>query len=394
MKKILFYNHFNHGDLHIARGFVKKISDIFFDYDPYFLHRRNVNTLKDLNFKHESSPLDSISIDSSFYKENDDIYCNTWYGSGDRKYLQQYGISFDCLYSIFDDFVKNTFDTSLYDIDPCIENWFPNINYSKFNIENINNWLEKNIKPKILIVNGHSRSGQSDNFIMTEMINYFSRLNNYNIIYTNIEHDEFSKEYKPLEKENVFFTNDIIGNLDFDLNEIAYLSTHCDIIIGRATGAFTFAFNYDNLFKRKIKMISLSNLMTEQSNKFWISSKFKDKINYNSEVIKRNRKVHIMDTLGGLIDKLSICNLKMWNAQDILYQIRKMSFEEYKEKYFSSEEGARKLWKIFQKACDLNLQRNVLIDEIDKRIIEIIDSSKNGEDLDNGKFIQRKHKSY
>lgn len=100
------------------------------------------------------------------------------------------------------------------------------------------------------------------------------------------------------------------------------------------------------------------------------------------------------DTLGGLIDKMITVDMKMWNNQELLYEIRRMSFDEYKAKYFSSESGAEELWKCLKKACDLNVQRNQLIDEIDEKIIEMIDSSNNGEQLDSGKFIQRKYKTY
>lgn len=100
------------------------------------------------------------------------------------------------------------------------------------------------------------------------------------------------------------------------------------------------------------------------------------------------------DTLGTLIDKLSTIDLKMWNNQELLYEIRRMSFDEYKEKYFKDEVGAEKLWNVLKKACDLNIQRNQLIDEVDEKIVEIVDAKLSGENLDNGKFIQRKHKTY
>lgn len=100
------------------------------------------------------------------------------------------------------------------------------------------------------------------------------------------------------------------------------------------------------------------------------------------------------DTLGGLIDKLITADMKMWNNQDVLYEIRRMSFDEFKQKYWNQESGAEKLWEILKKACDLNIQRNQIIDEIDEKIVEMIVVSNNGEDLDAGKFIQRKHKNY
>jgi hypothetical protein len=36
----------------------------------------------------------------------------------------------------------------------------------------------------------------------------------------------------------------------------------------------------------------------------------------------------------------------------------------------------------------------VLIDEIDEKVIEISTAASKGEELDAGKFIQRKHKTY
>jgi hypothetical protein len=100
------------------------------------------------------------------------------------------------------------------------------------------------------------------------------------------------------------------------------------------------------------------------------------------------------DTFGGLVDKLITVDMKMWNNQELLYEIRRMNFDEYKEKYFSSEDGAQNLWECLKKACDLNVQRNQLIDEIDLKVIEIVSASNKGEQLDNGNFVQRKHKTY
>ena len=99
------------------------------------------------------------------------------------------------------------------------------------------------------------------------------------------------------------------------------------------------------------------------------------------------------DTFGGLIDKLITADLKMWNNQEIFYEIRKMSFDQFKEKYFNVE-GAEKLWAILKKLADLNMQRNVLIDEVDEKLVAIIKQAISGEDLDDGKNIQRKHKTY
>lgn len=100
------------------------------------------------------------------------------------------------------------------------------------------------------------------------------------------------------------------------------------------------------------------------------------------------------DTLGSLVDKLTTIDLKMWNNQELLYNIRRMTFDEYKSKYFDTESGAMELWQCLKKACDLNVQRNQLINEFDEKLIEIINAKISGENLDNGKYLQRSHKTY
>jgi hypothetical protein len=109
---------------------------------------------------------------------------------------------------------------------------------------------------------------------------------------------------------------------------------------------------------------------------------------------QQRKGVKMADTLGSLIDKLMTVDMKMWNNQELLYEIRRMSFEEYREKYFSSESGAEDLWISLKKACDLNVQRNQLIDEIDQKVVSLVQEAQSGHDLDDGKNIQRKHKTY
>lgn len=69
-----------------------------------------------------------------------------------------------------------------------------------------------------------------------------------------------------------------------------------------------------------------------------------------------------METPGSLIDKLITVDLKMWNNQEALYEIRRMTYNEFYQKYNGNEE----LYNILKKACDLNVQRNALIYELDK----------------------------
>lgn len=99
------------------------------------------------------------------------------------------------------------------------------------------------------------------------------------------------------------------------------------------------------------------------------------------------------DTIGSLIDKLATVNQKMFLAQEELYVIRKMTFEEFKA-FYGTEEGLQKLYVAFKKSTDLNVQRQAMILEVDKKIVEVVAATVKGEDLNNGTFIQDQHKTY
>jgi hypothetical protein len=99
------------------------------------------------------------------------------------------------------------------------------------------------------------------------------------------------------------------------------------------------------------------------------------------------------DTIGSLIDKLATVNQKMFLVQEELYVIRKMTFEEFKAS-FSSDEGLQKLYSAFKRATDLNVQRQAMILEVDKKIAEVMAAAVKGDDLNNGSFIQDQHKTY
>jgi len=98
------------------------------------------------------------------------------------------------------------------------------------------------------------------------------------------------------------------------------------------------------------------------------------------------------DTVGQLIDKLFTVDTKMWNAQEDIYQIRRMSFDEFKKAYSGDDEKLRKLHTTLKKACDLNVQRNDLITEIDRELLKLIAVAVAGADLSN--YPKDQHKTY
>lgn len=94
-----------------------------------------------------------------------------------------------------------------------------------------------------------------------------------------------------------------------------------------------------------------------------------------------------METPGTAIDKLITVDLKMWHNQEALYEIRRMSFEQFNEKYKGTEE----LYNILKKACDLNVQRNSLIFELDQIFENLLNKAAKNVEQSIG---QHPHKTY
>lgn len=294
----IFYNHFHNGDIHVSRSFIRKILP-FLNGDKYFAHRNDSCLLNDIeNLKYDSACLNMIDIHHLILQKDDSKYINTWYAANSYKYFNKHGITFDCLYALYDDVCKELLNCSLSEICEDPYELFPEIYYSKFYIENINKWIA-NDRKKIFISNGNSLSGQSHNFPITgAIIRLAKRHKEIDWILANKE-----ENCENLHLENLFYSKDIIKKqTGSDLNENAYLSTFCDIIIGRASGAFTYCFNKDNLFNRDCKMLVFSNLTNK---KFWLGSNFESIVDYKAKIINSDYNFETADLINKIEEVLN-----------------------------------------------------------------------------------------
>jgi hypothetical protein len=113
---------------------------------------------------------------------------------------------------------------------PVVE-YLSDIDYSKVRLGDVPEFV-KNLSDRklVLICNGPTGSQHAENFSMTQMIELLPIDHNILFIFT---------EREPCVHLNTFFTDDITqrppGGSDF--NAISYLSTFCDVIVGRCSGA-------------------------------------------------------------------------------------------------------------------------------------------------------------
>lgn len=244
MNKICFFNHFHNGDIFHSKSFIEEIINSI-DADFSYAHSNHSNLLKDLNIKHQSIP--DISCTTKFLELDGILYVNTWIGSYFVKGEKYYGectlrFSYEMFSKIYDELNKRLgCELKL----SSIEKYIPNIKFSEFNILNIESYIQQDLNKKILFCNGPCLSGQcAYHGDMQPIINSLAgKYPNITFIVTH----RISTDL-----QNIKYTGDLIDSSEGDLNEIGYLSTFCDIIIGRNSGPFCFSTNKRNVDNSKI----------------------------------------------------------------------------------------------------------------------------------------------
>ena len=281
MKKVVWFNHYHNGDIHASRGIVKQIINHVHRQDPTitfaYSHRNPSNLLLDIpNLEFDGEALNNVNPHDSLVVIGDTAYINTWYDQQHQKYARQCGIlTIDILYVALNEACQKLWGFSLEDISVDPKDFFPSIDYSKFDISRIQSWLQEHPGKKVLVESGHAMSGQAHNFDMTSVVVKLAEK------HPDITFILSNKNYTPL-PNNVICTSDIIQKqTGSDLNEISFISTHCDLIIGRASGVFTFSLVKENLFERSTKMLCFSHLVSGQ-HKYWLGNLFVNRVGYSS----------------------------------------------------------------------------------------------------------------
>jgi hypothetical protein len=288
---INFFNAFHNGDIHYSRTFVsntiKDISKIYPDTNFVYYHQNPKECILDIE-KLQYVPLNEMGQHLSnrvvldelgswrwpqgisrirFFVDGENIYINTWVGCWKNPNLNEeryIGDNASCtitanelLYrDIYED-LSNHFGIKLK--LPTTNECIPRIDYSYYHIEDIDKHIEETkdkFRKRIFISNGDVFSQQSPNFsfdpIMIDVVEKFKDCAFY-----------FTNPTELPSNQNTFKTQEIIDNNACDLNENSYLSTKCDIIIGRASGPHAFAGVYDNFMDENKIIYSITKSKSE-----------------------------------------------------------------------------------------------------------------------------------
>ena len=243
--KIVFFNHYHNGDIFASKGYIADLIKELSSHELYYQHYHSPKLLRDLNIQYQTleAPLGSFSDRTPLAGDRDSIYINTWIGNylpyGDGINWNTYHTMFSKIYSAISDMMDG-----FIELGPK-EYYVPEINYEYFDLPDVK------VPPgSIIISNGPVLSGQSDLGDLNGLVQRLLDETDRHIILTH---------FAPFNSERISFTNNIISTTGGDLNEISWLASECEYIIGRNSGPFCFMNTKKILNNPNKKIISIGN---------------------------------------------------------------------------------------------------------------------------------------
>jgi len=230
---------FGAGDLFESREFVREFYEFYKPDRCEYAHGKIPSIIKDMDFiafvTFDPSVMNSMK---PFHFTGTELYVNTWIGRDGKFVLPGIGCTVEMLYSMYNELMMMM--QTGYKLQKQPLDYIPRIDFDYYDTNSIDLWLlPRKSREKVLISNGAVQSGQADNFDFTPAI--------AKLCDTFPEQIFIVTSPVVLDRSNLFCTSDIICNITgCDLNEIAYLSRFCKLIVGRNSGPHVFAQNLDN----------------------------------------------------------------------------------------------------------------------------------------------------
>lgn len=276
MNDLILYNKYHNGDIFYSRILIKMLYN---NFKIKFYHNNKPKLFQDIETVEEYHDIAQLEKYSNTpYSTTPKI--NTWIRSYNDVFYQKNnaGCSFENHFSLASSIVENL----NIKINPNPEEYLPFINFDKLiNYEKIYHTmitLKSLFDKLVLVCNGKVCSGQSDNFDFNLLLPEIATSKN-NILFLVTE--SFSKENK-----NIFDVKNIT-NTTPDLLQIGFISTFCDVLIGRASGPICYTHIKENLLNPEKTYISFSN--SRHEGEFYQNQKSKSiwSNNYDLNTIKQ-----------------------------------------------------------------------------------------------------------
>lgn len=239
MTKLCFFNFYHNGDLFHSKPFVREIVQRLGNENVLYAHNKDPIVIEDLGIN--TIRLQGLSDKVKFAKTEDPdmFFVNTWIGSYFDTYPGECTLVFNMkMWADIYTEINSVFQTDLK-LGP-IENYLPYVDYHKFNLRDVKLYLDTDNRSKLLFCNGPALSGQCEyNGDLREIIERLAVENSHKTFFVTHKIENMPA--------NVVYTGDVIKSNRCDLNEVSYISLHCNLIVGRNSGPFCFASVRENL---------------------------------------------------------------------------------------------------------------------------------------------------
>lgn len=234
VKEVTFYNHFGAGDVFESREFVKDWMDRIPDTKFYYAHGKDSCILADMPELEYREVTEVMEPMTPIKVEGDSAYINTWIGRDGRYVLPGIGCVVEQLYEMHTNMMISA---NLEPLRRNIYEYIPKIDFLYYKTGNIDKFISGTGK-SVLISNGPVQSNQAFNFEFDPVLSKLCELRK-DVLF-------MVTQSTGVEAENLVDTSSIIQKDRFDLNEVAYLSKHVSLVVGRNSGPHVYTQFYDN----------------------------------------------------------------------------------------------------------------------------------------------------
>lgn len=269
VERIVFYNACNNGDLHVSREIVRYTIRVAREHgikEFAYCHRNAPEILRDIegleHWTPDRLPIDQCNVVRELRDDGKTWALNTWYAASPVWGINGggFGMTLNTLIALF----KAHFEKmGLPWTNPPVETFIPRMKWEKFYIESAIKFLALDHcttwKKNVLFCNGSAMSGQAKlNDVATNVLLERLVLGHPDVLFFYTSPQAVTKDV--LLADNAIATDAVIGTPPWgrcDLNENAFLGSRCDVIIGRASGPYSFCLNTDVLLDPSKTMIAL-----------------------------------------------------------------------------------------------------------------------------------------
>lgn len=256
IRDVAFYNACNNGDIHVSRELVKCVMRVAREQCPdvrfRYYHKNPARLTVDIEGL-EHRPLSEMPQIASMnelrsFKYKDTVFLNTWYAAS--PVFRAMHCTLNTLHDLFRSNLKEWF---AHDMGSDVDAFLPTYEKSRLDTRSIDdltervfgNWPDgtRQWRTHVLLCNGQPMSGQTNmppGHFEQAMQAVIDAHPSALFIVTNPEMRQFFGN-------NVIFSCDITDVEGCDLPEIAVLSSHCDVIVGRGSGPYSFSLTRANL---------------------------------------------------------------------------------------------------------------------------------------------------